>query len=178
MNQKNPKNTIIKLKLCHLSTFFIGPTSLKNFYFSLVICNQHFLSSSHSTLLAWLGPLFHKSLPSLHSFHDATNELHLSMVHVGQMHRDSKLLTLFPHTHVDASCTSLVHVDTAVCRTACSSTPVQIQMGSNLYLLVGTATLTVYMNLSSFTVTGMLIHHVTPECQHPITHAFFTICTY
>ena len=44
----------------------------------------------------------------------------------------------FHSTTVDASHMSLVCVDTAVCRTACSSTPVQSQMGLISYLLIGT----------------------------------------
>ena len=45
----------------------------------------------------------------------------------------------FHSTWVNASHPSLVCVDTAVCRTVCSSTPVQIQMGIILCYLVGTA---------------------------------------
>ena len=62
--QTKKKNTVIKPKLCHSSTFFTGPTLLKTFSFPSVICNWHFFLNSHSTLLAWLGPLFCQSLPS------------------------------------------------------------------------------------------------------------------
>ena len=59
------ETTIIKPKLCHSSAFFTGSTLLKTLSFSLVIHNWHFSFNSHSTLLAWLGPLFHQSLPFL-----------------------------------------------------------------------------------------------------------------
>ena len=45
----------------------------------------------------------------------------------------------FHSTQVNTSCPSLVCVDTAVCRTVCSSTPVQIQIGIILYYLISTA---------------------------------------
>ena len=58
-----------------------------------------------------------------------------------QMHRDSSFSHCFHSTAVDTSHTSLVCVDTAVCRTACSSTPVQCQMELISYLLIGTVNL-------------------------------------
>ena len=110
------------------------------------------------------------------------------MVWVGKMHRDSKLLALFPwYPCWCITYMSLVCVDTIVCRTACSSTSVWIQMGNILHLLVSTTTLTVYTNLSSFTVdwyvdlpcyTWVLApHHTCMFCNlHSLTFKIHVIC--
>ena len=93
----------------------------------------------------------------------------------------------FHSTLVDASHMLLVCVDTAVGRTACSSTSVQIQIGNISHLLVSTTTLTVYTNLSSFTVDW----YADPPCYtwvstpchtcmfhnlHPLTLKIHVIC--
>ena len=88
--------TINQAKVISLFYILHWPHFTENFYFLSGYPQPTLSLSSHSTLLAWLGPLFHQSLPSLHSFHNATDESYQSMVHVGKMHRDSKLLALFP----------------------------------------------------------------------------------
>ena len=99
------------------------------------------LTSSHSTLLAWLGPIFCQSLPlCIASMMPMTSHIH-HQVSVATTQRLLSFLHCFHSTWVDASCPSLVCVDTAVCRTVCSSTPVCIQMGIILCYLVGTANL-------------------------------------
>ena len=86
--EQRKKPTIIKPKLCHSSAFFTGLTLLKTFSFSSVIHNQHFFLNSHSTLLAWLGPLFHQSLP----FSPQLPQCHQWVISITgvcrQMHRD------------------------------------------------------------------------------------------
>ena len=94
--------------------------------------------SSQSTLLAWLGPIFHQSLPlCIASMMPTTSHIH-HQVSVATVQRLLSFSHFFHITWVDMSHPSLVCVDTAVCRTACSSTPVWIQMGIILYYLVST----------------------------------------
>ena len=60
-------------------------------------------------------------------------------VSVATAQRLLSFLHCFHSTQVNVSHLLLVCVDTAVCRTVCLSTPVQIQMGIIFYYLVSTA---------------------------------------
>ena len=124
-----------------MSLFYIlhGLLYWKLLPFWLSITELSLLTSSHSTLLAWLGPIFHQSLPlCIASTMPMMSHFH-QQVSVATAQRLLSFSHCFHSTQVNASSLSLVCVDTAVCRTVCSSTPVQIQMGIILCYLVSTA---------------------------------------
>ena len=122
-----------------MSLFYIlhGPTLLKASAF-LVIHNWLFLLKLTLYNLGLARPNLLSIFTFLCSFYDANDKSYLSPGVCSNCTGTLSFLHFFHSTTVDASHMSPVSVDTAVCRTACSSTPVQIQMGILSYLLVGT----------------------------------------